>query len=77
MGKAIDKSYNGHKNWDHWNVSLWINNNEYLYFRAVDLCRKYTRGKAARILKNELSEKTPDGARYSLVAIRAALVDII
>lgn len=20
--------YNGHKNWNHWNVSLWINNDE-------------------------------------------------
>lgn len=26
--------YNGHKNWNHWNVSLWINNDEELYNTA-------------------------------------------
>ena len=26
--------YNGHKNWNHWNVSLWINNDEGLYRMA-------------------------------------------
>lgn len=26
--------YNGHKNWNHWNVSLWINNDESIYRMA-------------------------------------------
>jgi hypothetical protein len=26
--------YNGHKNWNHWNVSLWVNNDEGLYRMA-------------------------------------------
>ena len=33
------KPYNGHKNWTHWNVSLWINNDEGLYLHARELIR--------------------------------------
>ena len=69
-------SYNGHKNWTHWNVSLWINNDEGLYNFAVETCRRFKKDRAARHLKVNLPERTPDGARYSVVAIRAALVDM-
>ena len=27
-------AYNGYKDWDHWNVSLWINNDETIYNAA-------------------------------------------
>lgn len=71
--------YNGHKNWNHWNVSLWINNDEGLYDmarRAVRQCRG--RDKAARALFEELTflgdTHTPDGAPYSVSSIRAAMV---
>lgn len=30
------EGYNGCKNWNQWNVSLWINNDEGLYCMAVD-----------------------------------------
>ena len=33
------KPYNGYKNWTHWNVSLWINNDEGLYLHAQELLR--------------------------------------
>jgi hypothetical protein len=29
-------TYNGHRNWNHWNVSLWLNNDEGLYRLAKD-----------------------------------------
>lgn len=35
------KEYNGHKNYNHWNVSLWINNDEGLYDLALS-ARKNT-----------------------------------
>lgn len=35
--------YNGHKNYNHWNVSLWINNDEGLYRMAQDCIRKAPR----------------------------------
>lgn len=71
-------TYNGHKNWTHWNVALWIGNDEWLYRFARDTIRRHkTRDAAARAIVNELSEmgitKTPDGARYSIAAVRAAL----
>jgi hypothetical protein len=34
-------TYNGHKNWNHWNVSLWINNDEGLYNMARQYARRY------------------------------------
>ena len=70
--------YNGHKNWNHWNVSLWINNDERLYSKARAFCRRRDRTAAARDLLVYLLEmgqsKTPDGAPYSVSSIRAAMV---
>lgn len=71
--------YNGHKNWNHWNVFMWINNDEGLYRLAmeqVEGCR--TRERAAENIVHELASAgitcTPDGAPYSKSAVRAALV---
>ena len=72
-------TYNGHKNWNHWNVSLWINNTEELY-RLARECISWEEGRewAARAMLNRLHErgikKTPDGAPYSVTTIRAAMV---
>ena len=71
--------YNGHKNWNHWNVSLWINNDEGLY-RMAQAAINRNRGKrdaryaAAYDMLALLDEKTPDGAPYSVSSIRAAMV---
>ena len=70
MGK-----YNGHKNWNHWNVALWLFNNKELYQQMstyVANCR--TLDEAATVLATQLKgQKTPDGAQYSYSAIRQAL----
>ena len=70
--------YNGHKNWNHWNVSLWINNDEGLYRMALDMCRRYKREEAGRRMLENLAgwniTHTPDGAPYSVSSIRAAMV---
>jgi hypothetical protein len=69
--------YLGHKNWTHWNVALWISNEEPIYREAVRLYRKYpTVDRAARCMRAQLPERTPDGARYSLCAVRAALIGL-
>ena len=70
--------FNGHKNWNHWNVCLWINNDERLY-RLAQWAYSEGRSKAdaAACLLYMLTEdgftKTPDGAPYTVTTLRAAL----
>jgi len=70
--------FNGHKNWNHWNVSLWLNNDASLYARMIDEVRFHkSKDIAARIIFFDLKENevthTPDGAPYSITTIRAAM----
>jgi len=70
--------FNGHKNWAHWNVSLWINNDEGLYNTARRFSRSLPRDKAAQAMLDQLNElgitETPDGAKYNKTTIKAAMV---
>lgn len=73
-GNMKDKTYNGHKNWTYWNVALWIGNDEGLYRFALDLKHKYGTVKAAKVfVENCVPNKTPDGARWTVSAVRAAI----
>ncbi|UOW66349.1 hypothetical protein vBAspATola_06 [Aeromonas phage vB_AspA_Tola] len=71
-------TYNGHKNWTHWNVALWLFNDYGLYQLVSRYLRCYTKDRAAKRLLEELNDmgltETPDGAKYSYTAIRAAMV---
>lgn len=72
--------YNGHKNWNHWNVALWIGNDEGLYRLALD-CIGQARGRGAagiatRMMLDSLPATTPDGAYYTFSSVRAALVGL-
>ncbi|CAA7332804.1 Hypothetical protein MEKHABCG_00247 [Escherichia phage vB_EcoM_UP17] len=76
---AKSKMYNGHKNKTHWNVSLWINNDESLYRTAKEfISYNSNRNDAAcdmmLFLEQIGQDKTPDGFKYSKTAIRAAMV---
>lgn len=70
------KTYNGYDCWNTWNVSLWINNDELLYREAYETVQKYGKVQGAKILYDRLKgTKTPDGARYTLKGIKAAISD--
>lgn len=71
-------TYNGHKNWNYWNVSLWIGNDESLYRLALR-CRGRTKnasGAADLFLEEVGAKKTPDGAPYTFAAVRAAIAGL-
>ena len=73
--------FNGYKNWNHWNVSLWLNNDEDSYKLMKDYIRRArgNRDKAASMMADDLKQccpTTPDGAPYSKSSIRAAMVGI-
>lgn len=73
--------FNGHKNWNYWNVSLWINNDAGLYRQASYLCRIHSKSDAATLMYSSLVEDlgvthTPDGAPYSVSSIRSAMAEL-
>lgn len=62
-------SYNGWKNWETWNVALWIGNDEGLY----NMARSYKFGNRnydrftndLREVGGEIALQTPDGAAWN------------
>ena len=59
-------TYNGWANWETWNVSLWIQNDQGLYDAAKG-CRSYQ--DLVMMLRDRGSKETPDGCRWDDPAI--------
>lgn len=82
-------TYQGHRNHAHWNVSLWLSNDEGLYNLCCDAVRECrTLDDAAASILDSLRASqpgehhvpgtaagTPDGVTWTKTAIRAALSD--
>jgi len=58
---AAAETFNGWANWETWNVSLWIQNDESLYHAAKD-CNHYQ--DLVAMLWEHGSKETPDGCRW-------------
>ena len=69
------KTYNGHRSWNAWNVSIWINNDERIYNHAMELLKTKSL-KWAIIEFCKMYEKTPDGAKYTHLAVKLALTEL-
>lgn len=69
-------SFNGHRSWNAWNVSLWINNDEGLCSLALEcVAKEKNLARAARaFLLLVGAHRTPDGARYNATSVREAMV---
>jgi hypothetical protein len=50
--KHGETMYNGHKNWNHWNVSLWLFNDERRYNILRQVIENETLEESARILSH-------------------------
>jgi len=82
------KPYNGHRIWNAWNVSLWINKDEALYYLALDCIERARRGartrsriisSAAKYFLDSVGwgSRTPDGAVYNHLCVKLALQGLI
>ncbi|AIX14653.1 hypothetical protein Syn7803C72_42 [Synechococcus phage ACG-2014d] len=73
----MNETYNGWTNWETWNVSLWIGNDEGLYNLACDTARNGgTYGDLVYSLLNDFgSKETPDGCKWDDVNINGIEVN--
>jgi hypothetical protein len=63
MKATMDGQFNGWANWETWNVSLWIQNDEGLYRAAKDCKGSYAA--LVELLWDCGSKETPDGCRWN------------
>ena len=78
--EILKKEFSGHPDWEHWNVSLWLNNSEEWYAPFTVLCDLVNRGRitkavASEELKELIPDITPDGAEVTLEILHYYITD--
>jgi hypothetical protein len=81
-----DRTYQGHRSWNAWNVSLWINNDYGIYKFALDCVERAAKARdgqlsaaaqlnlATRLFMQDFEgQKTPDGAKYNATCVKECL----
>ena len=66
---------NGYRNWNHYNVALWMHNDRELYRMMVSTVQDSGTLEQAivRVYNRLKGDKTQDGAAFTLAAIREAM----
>ena len=67
------KKYQGHRSYNAWNVSLWLNNDEDYYNDWCWMAEELSFEKALNLLMNMLPKKTPDGAVFNRLSVKLAI----
>jgi hypothetical protein len=80
MGEVISinsRQFNGHRSWDHWNVALWLSNDEWWYRQALEVLEAHPDPRdAAGVFLWFFGldgSTTPDGAEFNLSTVTEAL----
>ena len=74
-----DTEYNGHKSKGHWNVSLWLTNDETLYqyvMNSIEILGSAERA-SVHVAVALHGTSTPDGFPYTLDTIREAMENLV
>jgi hypothetical protein len=74
MSQKAKNTFNGHRSWNAWNVSLHLSNDYGMCKLICDLVKQHGKQEAAEVLFNIIGgSRTPDGGTYNRTAIREAL----
>ena len=75
-----NKEYNGHKSYSYWSQSLYINNDENLYYFAIECINRYkTIRQATDAFFGVLYDnhgRTPDNIKWTRCAVYTALMSL-
>ena len=77
------KEYNGHRSWNAWNVTCWLEENHYNFIQKTiqKTLAKFSVeraiGRVTYEVLGHLPKKTPDGAVYNTLSVKTYIEDQI
>jgi len=70
------KTYNGHRSYNAWNISLWIDNEEWIQTLIQETKANYPKSYKRLVFKHLLytyGPKTPDGVKWTQLNVFSAI----